>query len=76
MSAISKLHTLGEVARLIRAPEWKIRQLLREGLVTEPARCGITRAFRAEDLAAIRKAMSERFPVAGKRTAEPAAAVA
>jgi hypothetical protein len=50
---------IGDVARSLGVPPWRVRRLFTHGILPEPARMGPNRVFRPKDVVSIRKALRE-----------------
>ncbi len=65
---VTRVLTLGDVARHYGCPVWAVRRLYERGLLPEPARVGVYRVAAEADLPAIGAALAD----AGYLTARPA----
>lgn len=50
-------HTTGDLSKRFNVPVWQILQAIRRGFLDEPARVGIYRVWREEDLPSVEAAL-------------------
>lgn len=58
--------TLGDVARQLGVPTWKVRRLYESGRLPEPGRVGRNRVVFEDEIPKIRAALDEVLEAAGR----------